>query len=71
MSQMTINNLASGCYRGFLENKRLNARGLREYLRSCTGYGPGRSVKRRGKFSSLHSKQNFCLGDAGFLWATL
>jgi len=25
-----------------------------EYLRSCTGYGPGRSVKRHGKSCSLH-----------------
>jgi len=39
----------------------------REYLRSCSGYGPGRSVKRRGKSSSLHSKKIFCLGVAGFL----
>jgi len=53
------------------EGKRLNARGFaREFLRSCSGYGPGRSVKRRGKFSSLHSKKNFCLGAAFFLWVT-
>jgi len=39
------------------------ARGFaREYLRSCTGYGPGRSVKRRGKSCSLHSKKIFWLG---------
>jgi len=40
---------------GIFGKKRLNARGFsREYLRSCTGYGPGRSVKRRGKSSCLH-----------------
>jgi len=51
--------------------KRLNTRGFAQvYLRSCLGYGPGRSVKRRSKSSSLHSKKNFCLGDAGFLWVT-
>jgi len=44
----------------FRKKKHLNARGFaQEYLRSCSGYGPGRSVKRRGKFSSLHSKKNF------------
>jgi len=43
------------------------ARGFaREYLRSFTGYGPGRSVKRRSKSCSLHSKNNFWLGGAGF-----
>jgi len=36
------------------------------YLHSCTGYGPGRSVKRRGKSSSLHSKKIFLLGGHGF-----
>jgi len=58
-----FNSLASGCFQGFSEKKRLNARGFaREYLRSCSGYGPGRSVKRHGKSSSLHSKKNFLLG---------
>jgi len=51
-----------------LRKKRLNARGfVREYLRSCSGYGPGRSVKRCGKSSSLNSNKFFCLGFAGFL----
>jgi len=51
--------------------KRLNARGfVREFLCSCTGYGPGRSIKRRGKSSSLHSKKNFFLGGCEFLWVT-
>jgi len=44
----------------FWKKKRLNARGFaREYLRSCTGYGPGQSIKRRSKSSSLHSKTSF------------
>ena len=30
------------------------------------GYRPGRSVKRRGKSSSLHSKKIFCLRGASF-----
>jgi len=66
-----LNSLASGCFRGFSEKKRLNACGIaREYLRSCSGYGLGRSIKRHGKSSSLHSKKFFCLGVAGFLWVT-
>jgi len=39
-----------------------------EYLRSCTGYEPGPSVKRCGKSCSLTWKNIFCLGVAGFLW---
>jgi len=30
------------------------------------GYGPGRSVKRRGKSSSLHSKKNLGFGGCEF-----
>jgi len=59
--------LASGCLRGFSEKKRLNALGFaQEYLCSCTGYGPGQSVKRCGKSSSLHSRKNFLLGGCRF-----
>jgi len=48
------------------KNKRLNARGFaREFLRSGMLYRPGKSLKRRGKSSSLHSKQNFLLGGCG------
>jgi len=66
-----LNTLAPGWFQGFLAKKRLNARGFaQEYLCSCTGYGPGRSVKRRGKSSSLHSKKFFCLGSEVFLWVT-
>jgi len=66
-----LKTLASGCFQGFLEKKRLNARGFaREYLRSCTGYRPGRSIKRHGQSSSMHSKNCFCLGGAGVLWVT-
>jgi len=56
---------------GDFRKKRLNACGFaRQYLRSCTGYGPGRSVRRHGMSSSLHLKKIFCLGAAGFLWVT-
>jgi len=56
--------LASGCFQGFSEKKRLSARGFAwEYLRSCSGYGPSRSAKRRGKSSSLHSKKICLLGE--------
>jgi len=62
-----INTLASGCFRALLKKNCLNARGFaREYLRSYTGYGPGRRVKRCGKSSSLHSKKIFCLGGCVF-----
>jgi len=65
-----INSLASGCFQGFSEKKRLNARGFaREFLWSGMLYRPGKSLKRRGKSSSLHSKRNFFLGGcAGFLF---
>jgi len=50
-----LNSLMSGWFREFLKKKHLNARGfVREYLSSCSGYRPGRSIKRRGKSSSLH-----------------
>ena len=63
-----LNTLASGCFRGFLEKKRLNARDFAwEFLRSGMLYRPGKSLKRHGKSSSLQSKRNFSLGDAGFL----
>jgi len=58
----SVNTLAPRWIRGFSE-KKLNTRGFaQEYLRSCTGYAPGWSIKRRGKASSLHSKKIFCLG---------
>ena len=54
------------------EKKRLNAHGFaREYLRSCVGYGPGRSVKRHGKSSSLHLKKNFLLWGCGFFMSDI
>ena len=60
-----------GGFGDFRKKKRLNARGFaREYLRSCSGCGPGRSVKKRGKSSCLHSKKFFCLEDAFFLEVT-
>jgi len=41
--------------------KSLNARGFaQEFLR------PGKSLKKRGKSSSMHSNKNFLLGECGF-----
>jgi len=55
----------------FQKKKRPNARGfVREFLRSGMLYRPGKSLKRRGKSSSLHSKKIFLLGVAVFLWVT-
>jgi len=46
----------------FREKKRVKARGFAwDYPRSCLGYGPGWSVKRHGKSSSLYSKKFFYL----------
>jgi len=51
--------------------KNLNSRSFaQEYLRTCTGYKPGQSVKRHGKSCSLHLKKIFCLGGLCFLWVT-
>jgi len=50
-----------------LKKERLNARGFeREFLRSGMLYRPGKSLKRRGKSSSLHSKKIFLPGGGGF-----
>jgi len=52
----------------FRKKKRLNTRGfVREFLWSGMVYRPGKSLKRRGKSSSLHLKKIFLLGGAGFL----
>jgi len=68
MKSAYFNSLASGCFRGFSEKKRLNACGFaREFLWSCVLYRRGKSLKRRSKSSSLHSKKYFCLRDAFFL----
>jgi len=62
---------APGWFRQFSQKKRLNACGFaREFLQSGMLYRPSNSLKRRGKSSSLHSKKNFYLGGAGFLWVT-
>ena len=51
----------------FRKKTTLNARGFaREFLRSSMLYRPSKSLKRRGKTSSLHSKKFFLLGDAVF-----
>jgi len=68
---MFINSLASARIRGFSQKKRLNARGFAwEFLRPGMLYSPGKSLKKRGKSSNLHSKKIFSLGSAGFLWVT-
>jgi len=55
----------------FQKKNRLNARGfVWEFLRSCMLYRPGKSLKRRGKSSSLHLKKIFWLWGADFLWLT-
>ena len=55
----------------FWKKKHLNACGFAwEFLWSGMLYRPGKSLKRCGKSSSLHSKKIFCLGDAVFLWVT-
>jgi len=52
-----------GGFGDFQEKKRLNGHGFaREFLRSGMLYRPGKSLKRHGKASSLHSKKMFCLG---------
>jgi len=58
-----LNTLMSGLIQAIRKKNSWIARGFAwEYLRSCTGYGPGRSVKRHGKSCSLHLKKNFWLG---------
>jgi len=52
-----------GGFGDFQEKNRLNGHGFaREFLRSGMLYRPGKSLKRHGKASSLHSKKMFCLG---------
>ena len=61
-----VNSLASGCFRGFSEKSRLNALGfVREYLRSCSGYGPSRSVKDAASLL-ICTQKIFLLGGCGF-----
>jgi len=63
----TLNSSASGCFRGFSEEKRLNTRGFaQEIVRTSMLYKPGKSLKRRGKSSSLRLKKKFLLGGCGF-----
>ena len=62
-----FNSLASARIRGFSEKKRLNACGFaQEFLWSGMLDRPGKSLKRRGKSSSRHTKKNFLLGSCGF-----
>ena len=65
---IALNTLASGWFWGFRQKKHLNSPVFaQEYLRSCWGYGPVRSVKKRSKSSSLHSKKTFLPGGWFFL----
>jgi len=61
-SRTCFNTLASGCFRG-LSGKKAPKRTW-----FCAGNisDPGRSVKRHGKSSSLHSQKNFLLRGCGF-----
>ena len=53
---------------GIFGKKRLNARGFaQEFLWSGMLYRPGKSLKRRGKSSSLHSKKFFSWGCGFFV----
>jgi len=63
--QLTLWCLAA--FGDFRKKKRLNAHGFaREFLRSGMLYRPGKSLKRRGKSSSLHLKKIFLFGACGF-----
>jgi len=58
-----INSLVSSCFREFSEKKTPKRMWLcTEFLRSGMLYRPGKSLKRCGKSSSLHSKKIFLLG---------
>ena len=62
-----FNTLAPSWFRGFSEKKRLNTRGFaQEFLRFGILYRSGKSLKRCGKSSSLHSKKIFLLGGCVF-----
>jgi len=64
---VVLNTLASARSWEFSEKKRLNTRSFAwEILWSGKLYRPGKSLKRRGKSSSLHSKKNLLLGVCRF-----
>ena len=66
-TSLMLDTLASSRKMGFSKKKHRNASGfVLELLRSCTDYGPGRSVKRCGKSSRVHSKKIFLVGVCGF-----
>jgi len=52
------------------QNNRIAHGFVQEFLWSGQCYKPSERLKRRGKSSSLHSKKNYCLGGADFLWVT-
>jgi len=64
---LLLNSLASARFWGLSEKKTPKRTWLcAGFLRSGMLYRPGKSLKRCGKSSSLHSKKIFCLGDAVF-----
>jgi len=68
----TFNSLAPGCFRRFSEKKKLNTHGFpQEFLQSGMLYRPSKSLKRRGKSSSPHSKNKFLLGGFGFFMSDI
>jgi len=71
MLTVTLTLWRPAAFGDFGKKKHWSARGfVREFLRSCKCYRPGRSVKRRGKSFSLHLKKIFLVGGADFLWVT-
>jgi len=63
IQNMLLNSLASGWFRGFSEKKRLNTCSFaQEFLQSGVLYRPSKSLKRRAKSSSMHSKKIFAWG---------
>jgi len=69
--QINSNQFGNRVVSGIFGKKHLNARGFaREFLWSGMLYRPDKSLKRRGKSSSLHSNKFLLLGECGFLWVT-
>jgi len=59
--------LRPAAFGDFRKKKRLNTHGFaREFHWSGMLYRPGKSLKRRGKSPSQHSKKNFLLGECVF-----
>ena len=71
ISCQLLNCLASGCFRGFSEKKRLNTHGFaREYLRSCSLYGPGRRQPLGGSISLKFLLETKLQSESFDIWMT-